>query len=71
MHEPAKRVAWITHDQARTLLASLLGRVVLTRDDEGDWAEMEEPAQRVLAGSAPSTMVAGACNSGCRRLRIR
>ncbi len=57
-------------DQARTLLASLLGRVVLTRDSEGDWAEMEEPAQRVLAGSAPSTLVAGARNGGCRRLRI-
>jgi site-specific DNA recombinase len=48
-------------ERTRGLLAELLGPVVLRRDPEGEWAEMEEPAQRVaLAGSSPLTMVARA-----------
>jgi site-specific DNA recombinase len=61
-------------DRARTreLLAEMLGQVTLKRDEAGDWAEMEEPAQRVaLAGSTPLTMVAGARNFGWRRVPIR
>lgn len=59
-------------DRTRALLAEMLGPVTLTRDEEGDWAEMEKPAARVaLAGSTPPTMVAGACNSGRRRVRVR
>lgn len=59
--------------RTRELLADLLGPVTLTRDDEGDWAEMEEPAARVaLAGSTtPLTVVAGARISSCRRIPIR
>jgi site-specific DNA recombinase len=48
-------------DRTRTLLAEMLGPVVLTRDDEGAWAEMEEPAERIaLTGSSPMGVVAGA-----------
>jgi site-specific DNA recombinase len=55
----------------RALLADIVGPVTLLRDDEGDWAEMEEPAVRVaLAGSTPTTMVAGACNRGWKRVRV-
>lgn len=59
--------------RTRELLAELLGPVTLTRDAEGDWAEMEEPAARVaLAGSTtPLTVVAGARISSCRRIPIR
>lgn len=58
--------------RTRELLAELLGPVTLTRDDTGDWAEMEEPAARVaLAGSTPLTVVAGARNLRCRRIQIR
>jgi site-specific DNA recombinase len=62
-------------DRTRALLAELLGPVTLVRDDEGDWAEMEEPAARVaLAGSTPLTVVAGAgfcVGSTGRRVRVR
>jgi len=59
-------------ERTRELLAEVLGPVTLVRDDVGDWAEMEEPAARVaLAGSTPLTVVAGARNSGCRRVRVR
>jgi DNA invertase Pin-like site-specific DNA recombinase len=48
-------------DRTRALLAEILGPVVLRRDDVGDWAEMEEPAQRVaLAGSTLLSVVARA-----------
>ena len=48
-------------ERTRAMLADILGPVTLTRDQQGDWAQMEEPTQRVmLAGSTPSTMVAGA-----------
>ncbi len=49
-------------DRVRTLLADLLGPVHLVRDDDGShWAEIEEPAQRLLvAGSTPVGVVAGA-----------
>ena len=48
-------------ERTRALLADILGPVVLRRDAEGDWAEMEEPAQRLaLAGSTLLTMVARA-----------
>ena len=51
----------IERDRVRELLAETLGPVVLRRDEEGDWAEMEEPAQRVaLAGSTLLTVVARA-----------
>lgn len=54
------------------LLADMLGPVVLTRDEVGSWAEMEEPAARVaLAGSTPLALVAGARNGGWRRVRVR
>ncbi|MBK1711264.1 hypothetical protein CKO43_00545 [Rubrivivax gelatinosus] len=40
-------------ERTRELLAEIVGPVLLRRDDAGDWAQMEEPAQRVaLAGSA-------------------
>lgn len=58
--------------RTRELLAELLGPVTLVRDEGGDWAEMEEPAARVaLTGSTPLTVVAGARNSGRKRIRIR
>jgi len=48
-------------ERTRALLADILGPVVLRRDSEGEWAEMEEPAQRLaLAGSTLLTMVARA-----------
>lgn len=44
-------------ERTRALLADILGSVVLRRDSEGEWAEMEEPAQRLaLAGSTLLTM---------------
>lgn len=56
--------------RTRALLADILGPVVLRRDAEGEWAEMEEPAQRVaLAGSTLLTVVARARN--VRRKLIR
>lgn len=59
-------------ERTRALLADLVGPVTLARDEEGDWAEMVEPATRLaIAGSTPLTMVAGACNLSCRRIRIR
>lgn len=62
----------LDRDRTRALLADIVGPVTLTRDDEGQWAEMEEPVARLaLTGSTPSTLVAGACNLGYRRLRIR
>jgi len=51
----------IDRERTRALLADILGPVVLRRDSEGEWAEMEEPAQRLaLAGSTLLTMVARA-----------
>ena len=48
-------------ERVRGLLADVLGPIMLRRDEEGDWAEMEEPVQRVLmTGSTPLTMVARA-----------
>lgn len=59
-------------ERTRELLAQIVGPVRLRRDEAGDWAQMEEPAQRVaLAGSAPLTMVAGARNSSWRLIRRR
>jgi DNA invertase Pin-like site-specific DNA recombinase len=59
-------------DRTRALLADMLGPVTLVRDEAGDWAEMEEPAARLLvAGSAPLEVVAGARNRNGRRIRIR
>jgi site-specific DNA recombinase len=47
--------------KTRAVLADILGPVVLRRDAEGDWAEMEEPAERVaLAGSTLLKVVARA-----------
>jgi hypothetical protein len=47
--------------RTRALLAVIVGPVVLRRDSEGEWAEMEEPAQRLaLAGSSLLTVVARA-----------
>lgn len=60
----------VDRDRARNLMSEILGPVVLRRDNQGDWAEMEEPAQRVmLAGSMPLNMVARARN--LRRKLIR
>jgi hypothetical protein len=62
----------VDRDRVRALLAEILGPVVLRRDDEGDWAEMEEPAQRVLmTGSTPLTVVARACNVRRKLIRAR
>jgi site-specific DNA recombinase len=48
-------------NRTRTLLADLLGPITLNRDGNGEWAEMEEPAQRItLTGSLPLTVVARA-----------
>jgi hypothetical protein len=45
-------------ERTRALLADILGPVVLRRDSEGEWAEMEEPAQRLaLAGSTLLTVL--------------
>ena len=71
--EPAGLAAWKNRAarRVRTLLAEVLGPVTLTRDEDGRWAEMEEPAERLLvAGSAPLEVVAGARNVNRRRLRI-
>lgn len=58
-------------DRTRALLAQMLGPVVLTRDQVGAWAEIEEPAQRMLvAGSTPVRVVAGARNLSRRRIRV-
>jgi len=48
-------------DHTRALLAELLGPVRLVREGKYLWAEMEEPATRLLvAGSTPTKVVAGA-----------
>ena len=57
-------------DQARTLLADLLGPVTLVTDEAGAWAEMEEPAARVALAGSPLEVVAGACNRFCKRVRV-
>lgn len=58
-------------DHARHLLAGLLGPVFLVAADGALWAEMEEPAERLLvAGSSPMGVVAGGCNASRRRMRI-
>lgn len=64
-HENADR------ERTRSLLAEILGPVKLLRDDEGEWAEMEEPAQRLasFAGSTLPALVARARN--VRRKLIR
>jgi site-specific DNA recombinase len=60
-----------SRDQVRTLLADVIGPVTLVRDAGGAWAEMQEPAERLLvAGSAPTGVVAGVCNLTRRRVRI-
>ncbi|MBK1686239.1 recombinase family protein [Rubrivivax gelatinosus] len=47
-------------ERTRELLADIVGQVLLRRDDAGDWAEMEEPAQRLaLTGSASGTGCGG------------
>lgn len=59
-------------ERTRSLLASMLGPVRLTRDATGDWAEMEEPVTRVaMTGSTPLEMVAGARNVLWKRVRVR
>lgn len=49
-------------ERTREILAELLGRVRLVREPEGDFAELEDPAVRLLvaAGGKSETMVAGA-----------
>ena len=48
-------------DHTRALLAELLGPVRLVREGKDLWAEIEEPAKRLLvAGSTPLEVVAGA-----------
>ena len=48
-------------DHTRALLAELLGPVRLVREGKNLWAEMEEPATRLLvAGSTLTEVVAGA-----------
>ena len=48
-------------DHTRALLAELLGPVRLVREGKNLWAEIEEPATRLLvAGSTPTEVVAGA-----------
>lgn len=50
-------------ERSRQGLATLLGPIVLSRDDAGWWAEMEEPAERMLVhafgGSVSSTGCGG------------
>jgi site-specific DNA recombinase len=50
-------------DQVRSLLGQLLGPVVIGVDEQGSWAEMEKPAERLLlqaAGGGSLGLVAGA-----------
>jgi site-specific DNA recombinase len=48
-------------DQARQLLADLVGPVMLIADEAGDlWAETEEPALRLAVAGSPTELVAGA-----------
>jgi site-specific DNA recombinase len=49
-------------DRARTLLAELLGRVTLSRDETGVWAELETETARLLVGNGP---LAGVSGNGC------
>lgn len=58
-------------DRTRALLADMLGPITLTRDDDGDWAEVEEPAARLALAGSPVEVVAGARNFYRRRVRIR
>lgn len=59
-------------ERTRALLADMLGPVALVTDESGQWAEVEEPAQRVALAGSPSGMVAEARNvSRKRRIRIR
>lgn len=58
-------------DRARQLLADLLGRVTIQRDETGVYAdlEMQEPARLLVAGSLGA--VAGTRFRNSRRIRIR
>lgn len=60
-------------DRTRRLLADLLGPVVVGRDAEGPYADLIEPAERLLvaaAGGSSLNLVAGARNAGYRRVRF-
>lgn len=57
-------------DRTRALLADILGPVLLVRDEEGQWAEMEEPAARVALAGSPLGVVAGARFASRRRVRV-
>lgn len=58
--------------RTRALLAEMLGQVTLVSDDEGgQWAEMDEPAARVALAGSLMGVVAGACNASRRRIRVR
>lgn len=61
-------------ERVRALLAELIGPVTIAREGDAVYAEMEAPAERLLvaaSGQAPMGVVAGACNTTRRRLRIR
>jgi len=58
-------------DRSRLALREALGEVVLVRDNEGVWAEIEHPASRLLLACGMSMgMVAGARFPTRRRVRL-
>jgi site-specific DNA recombinase len=61
--------------RTRAILAELLGRVTVGRDQASgeDFAELEEPAERLMLSAVGESlgMVAGACNPTRRRIALR
>ena len=49
-------------ERTRTLIADMLGPITIVRDDEGTWAEMAKPADRLLVQAMGGSLklVAGA-----------
>lgn len=48
-------------ERSRHALAEMLGPVVMTRDDAGWWAEMEEPADRMLIAAVGGSVSSTGC----------
>lgn len=59
-------------ERTRRLLADLLGEVIVGRDEDGAFADLADPATRLLSaasGGTYITLVAGACNGHRRRFK--
>jgi site-specific DNA recombinase len=62
-------------DRTRAILADMLGAVIVGRDQATgeNYADLEDPAERLLLQAVGESriLVAGACNRGWRRVRVR